>query len=148
MCWLGAQTATLPSAGPPEAAFVGRSNVGKSSLVNMVVGRRAMAYTSKTPGKTQQFNYFNVNGESTFDPKGEFLLVDLPGVGYAKVPRHVREDWVRFMTEYFYTRPSLKVRAREDWGRYAVPTLGLCLFPLRNFCDPALSVTSCAALSF
>jgi len=105
------QTETLPEAGPPEAAFVGRSNVGKSSLVNMVVGRRAMAYTSKTPGKTQQFNYFNVNGESTFDePKGEFNLVDLPGVGYAKVPKRVRDEWAKFMTDYFYTRPTLKVR--------------------------------------
>jgi GTP-binding protein EngB required for normal cell division len=76
----------------------------------MVVGRRAMAYTSKTPGKTQQFNYFNVNGESTFDePKGEFNLVDLPGVGYAKVPKRVRDEWAKFMTDYFYTRPTLKV---------------------------------------
>ena len=66
---------------------------------------------TKTPGKTQQFNYFNVNGESTFnEPKGEFNLVDLPGVGYAKVPKRVRDEWAKFMTNYFYTRPTLKVR--------------------------------------
>ena len=92
-----------------QVAFIGRSNVGKSSLVNMVCNRRALAYTSKTPGKTQQFNYFLVNNQSKWDPAGKFHLVDLPGLGYAKVPQHVREMWIKFMSEYFYERQELKL---------------------------------------
>ena len=95
----------------PEVAFVGRSNVGKSSLVNMVCNRRAMAYTSKTPGKTQQFNYFAINSKSRWQPRGAFYLVDLPGVGYAKVPKAQRQKWLDFMRQYLYERPTLKVRA-------------------------------------
>ena len=93
----------------PEVAFVGRSNVGKSSLVNMVCNRRAMAYTSKTPGKTQQFNYFAINRQSSWSPRGAFYLVDLPGVGYAKVPKPQRLAWLSFMKDYLYDRPTLKV---------------------------------------
>ena len=77
----GVSMATLPQLGLPEAAFVGRSNVGKSSLVNMLLGRRGVAYTSKTPGKTQQYNYFEVNRGR---PEGAFHLVDFPGLGYAR----------------------------------------------------------------
>jgi len=100
---------TLPEAALPEAAFIGRSNVGKSSLVNMVVGRKALAYTSKTPGKTQQFNYFAVNQLSSWDPPGAFYLVDLPGVGYAKVPRAQRNKWLELMNSYLCERETLKV---------------------------------------
>lgn len=114
--------ATLPSSksGPhsgtgrlAEVAFIGRSNVGKSSLVNMVCNRRALAYTSKTPGKTQQFNYFVVNNQSKWDPAGTFHLVDLPGLGYAKVPKVVREAWVAFMSQYFYEREVSRSRCRH-----------------------------------
>jgi len=73
---------TLPEA-LPEACFAGRSNVGKSSLVNMVTNRKKLAFRSKTPGKTQQFNYFVVNKDEGIGSK--FYLVDLPGVGYAEV---------------------------------------------------------------
>ena len=88
---------TTPKASIPEVCFIGRSNVGKSSLVNMVCNRRALAYASKTPGKTQQFNYFAVNKESRWKPQGAFYIVDLPGVGYAKVPKPLRQSWLAFM---------------------------------------------------
>lgn len=97
---------TLPEPVGAEIAFVGRSNVGKSSLVNMICNRRALAYVSGRPGKTQQFNYFLVNGQ---DKTPSFHLVDLPGVGYARVPKSVQADWLRFMDEYLSSRPNLEV---------------------------------------
>jgi ribosome biogenesis GTP-binding protein YsxC/EngB len=98
--------ATLPEPLGAEIAFVGRSNVGKSSLVNMICNRRALAYVSGRPGKTQQFNYFLVNGR---DKAPSFYLVDLPGVGYARVAKSVQAEWLRFMDEYLSSRPSLEV---------------------------------------
>ena len=74
-----------PPATMPEIAFVGRSNVGKSSLINALVGRKSLAKTSNTPGRTQLINFFTVNSSLFF--------VDLPGYGFAKVPRSVRKDW-------------------------------------------------------
>jgi len=111
-----------PPADRGEAAFVGRSNVGKSSLVNMVTNRKSLAYTSKRPGKTQQFNFFAVNDKPELerqirygdDIPGEkdadsFYIVDLPGFGYAKVPDKQRLEWAAFMGEYISTRPNLRV---------------------------------------
>jgi len=100
---------TLPAPLIPEVAFIGRSNVGKSSLVNMLCNRKALAYTSKTPGKTQQFNYFVINEASNWNPKCDFHMVDLPGLGYAKVPQAVRKNWVEFMTQYLEEREPLRV---------------------------------------
>jgi len=112
----------LPKGDRGEVAFIGRSNVGKSSLVNMVTARKALAYTSKRPGKTQQFNYFAVNdkvdvereirygdeiaGEKDFD---SFYICDLPGFGFAKVPEKQRREWRSFMREYFEGRRNLRV---------------------------------------
>ncbi|KAK1858511.1 hypothetical protein I4F81_001112 [Pyropia yezoensis] len=108
--------ATLPPDGAvPEAAFVGRSNVGKSSLLNMVAGRRALARTSRRPGKTQQFNYFLVNGA---EATNRFHLVDLPGVGYAKVPKALQVEWLSFMRAYFRHRRSLRVVFHLIDGRH------------------------------
>ena len=95
----------------PEIAFVGRSNVGKSSLINMLTARSALAYSSKTPGKTQQFNFFNVNAAANSGMR--FCLVDLPGYGYAKVPKAERMDWLNF-TERFISGES-----REGGSRLA-----------------------------
>jgi GTP-binding protein len=106
---------TLPPPLGAEIAFVGRSNVGKSSLVNMICNRRALAYVSGRPGKTQQFNYFLVNGG---DKQSAFYLVDLPGVGYAKVPRDVQAVWLRFMDEYLAQRTSLAVVFHLIDGRH------------------------------
>ena len=105
-----------------EAAFIGRSNVGKSSLVNMITNRKSLAYTSKRPGKTQQFNFFAVNDKvgiekeikygdkvDGFKDPDSFYLVDLPGYGYAKVPEKQRRVWLDFMDEYLSERPTLRV---------------------------------------
>ncbi|WP_319204982.1 ribosome biogenesis GTP-binding protein YihA/YsxC [uncultured Ilyobacter sp.] len=75
-----------------EFAFVGRSNVGKSSLINSITGRRKLAKTSKTPGRTQLINYFIINKE--------FFFVDLPGYGFAKVPKAMKEEWGKTMETY------------------------------------------------
>ncbi|PXF44519.1 putative GTP-binding protein EngB [Gracilariopsis chorda] len=106
---------TLPEPLGAEVAFVGRSNVGKSSLVNMICNRKALAYVSGRPGKTQQFNYFLVNERS---PETQFYLVDLPGVGYAKVPIPVKEEWLRFMRQYLKHRTSLRIVFHLIDGRH------------------------------
>lgn len=84
--------ADFPPPGPPEVAFAGRSNVGKSSAINALLGRRRLAFTSKTPGRTQTINFFDL-GDGT-------RLVDLPGYGYAKVPKPMRAQWERLVGEY------------------------------------------------
>lgn len=88
-----------PKDGRPEFAFVGRSNVGKSSLMNVLLGRKGLAKTSSTPGKTQTLNFFEINRR--------FYFVDLPGYGYAKVPVAVKENWGRVMMGYLRDRPGL-----------------------------------------
>jgi GTP-binding protein len=97
---------TMPDGRFPEAAFFGRSNVGKSSLVNMVIGRKALAKTSKTPGKTKQYNFYLVNEG---DPTNAFYLVDLPGAGYAKVSKGQRLEWERMFGSYVRERKKLRV---------------------------------------
>jgi len=83
-----------------EVAFAGRSNAGKSSALNAVTGRRALARTSKTPGRTQLVNFFGLDGDQR--------LVDLPGYGFAKVPEAMRRQWGRLMQDYFAVRRSLR----------------------------------------
>ena len=92
----------LPDPDVPEIAFCGRSNVGKSSLLNALTGRRAIARTSVTPGRTQELNFFEV-GEPT-----AFRLVDMPGYGYAKAPPKVVETWRRLVRDYLRGRQVLK----------------------------------------
>ncbi len=84
----------------PEVAFSGRSNVGKSSMINRLAGRRKLAKVSQKPGKTQSLNFFRF-GEN------RSRLVDLPGYGYAKVPKGVLDSWRRFMTDYLESRDQL-----------------------------------------
>ena len=83
-----------------EAAFAGRSNAGKSSALNTITEQRALARTSKTPGRTQQINFFDIGDNRR--------LVDLPGYGYAKVPRAMKEKWQRNLGEYLQVRRSLR----------------------------------------
>jgi GTP-binding protein len=85
----------------PEIALVGRSNVGKSSLINHLLQNSTLAKTSSTPGKTQSINFFSVNEQ--------IALVDLPGYGYAKVPKSVKEHWAKFINYYLQNRPTLKM---------------------------------------
>jgi len=88
-----------PAPDKPEYAFIGRSNVGKSSLINMLLGRRNLAKTSSTPGKTRLINHFIVNDE--------WYLVDLPGYGYAKISKKEREKWEGMIRTYLNRRESL-----------------------------------------
>jgi GTP-binding protein len=92
--------AQYPNNGLPEIAFAGRSNVGKSSLINCLVQRKKLVRTSRTPGQTQMINFFNVNGA--------FLLVDLPGYGFAKVPEKVRAQWGPMVESYLKGRAPLR----------------------------------------
>lgn len=89
----------LPPEGTPEFAFIGRSNVGKSSLINMLTGRKELAHTSGKPGKTQLISYFKINNS--------WFLTDLPGYGYAKVSKKTRGKWENRTEKYFLNRQSL-----------------------------------------
>jgi GTP-binding protein len=90
----------LPPAGGPEVAFAGRSNVGKSSLLNALTGRRALARVSSEPGRTRQLNFFDLGGRVT--------LVDMPGYGYARAGRAVKQDWQGLMFDYLRGRATLR----------------------------------------
>ena len=94
-------TSTLPHNDKIEMAFWGRSNVGKSSLINSLVKRKSLARTSSQPGKTQTINYYNLNGQG--------YLVDLPGYGYAKISREVADKWVKMIWNYLETSQCLRV---------------------------------------
>jgi len=101
----------FPRDGRPEFAFAGRSNVGKSSLLNRLLNRRGLAKTSSTPGKTQTINFFTVNDA--------IYLVDLPGYGYAKVPRDVKQKWHKAMNDYLVNRPPLRLVVQLVDSRHA-----------------------------
>jgi GTP-binding protein len=88
----------FPPPGPPEIAFAGRSNVGKSSAINALLGRKRLAFTSKTPGRTQTINFYDL---------GAARLVDLPGYGFARVPQSVRAHWQELVGAYLRSRPDL-----------------------------------------
>jgi GTP-binding protein len=90
----------LPPAAGPEVAFAGRSNVGKSSLLNALTGRRALARVSTEPGRTRQLNFFDLADRLT--------LVDMPGYGYARAGRAVKQDWQGLMFDYLRGRPTLR----------------------------------------
>ena len=89
----------FPPEGLPEVAFVGRSNVGKSSAINALTGRKRLAFVSKTPGRTQAVNFYELDGAA--------MLVDLPGYGYARVPQALRAGWDRLIRSYLEARRTL-----------------------------------------
>ena len=93
-------TSTLPETDRVEIAFAGKSNVGKSSLINALMNRKALARTSATPGKTQTINFYNINDI--------MYLVDLPGYGYAKVSEREKEQWGKLIERYLNTSKQLK----------------------------------------
>lgn len=89
-----------PAADRPEYAFIGRSNVGKSSLINMLCNNKSLAKTSSQPGKTQTINYYDIDEE--------WYLVDLPGYGYARIAQRTRQVWRKMIGDYFTTRPNVQ----------------------------------------
>ena len=91
----------LPPAGVPEVAFCGRSNVGKSSLVNALTGQNALARVSRTPGRTRQLNFFDLG-------EGRLTLVDMPGYGYAQASKSVKADWQGLMFDFLRGRATLR----------------------------------------
>lgn len=108
------RTTQKPKQKLPEFAFIGRSNVGKSSLINMLTGRKKLAMTSSTPGKTKVVNHFLINGS--------WYLVDLPGYGYAKLPQKAREELKTLIRDYIHNSEELVmlfvlVDSRHDIGK-------------------------------
>jgi GTP-binding protein len=103
--------AQFPRDGVPEVAFLGRSNVGKSSLLNALAGVRGLARVSSEPGRTRLINFFRVEGavRPGGGGRGTFYLVDLPGYGYARAPKPVREGWERLVNSYLGDRPPLRL---------------------------------------
>ncbi|HEX6441028.1 MAG TPA: ribosome biogenesis GTP-binding protein YihA/YsxC [Stellaceae bacterium] len=121
-----ADAAALPPETLPEIAFVGRSNVGKSSLVNALTGRRMLARTSNTPGRTRQLNFF------TLDDR--LMLVDLPGYGYAEASKSAIQAWTRLMQHYLRGRASLRRVCLLLDARHGIKEPDL---PIMRLCDAA-----------
>ena len=109
----------LPPPGPPEVAFAGRSNAGKSSAINALAGRHRLAYASRTPGRTQQIVLFGLPGGA--------IVADLPGYGYAAVPKAVKRAWQDVLATYVATRPSLVALALVVDARHGLKPLDLAL---------------------
>ncbi|QQS32962.1 MAG: YihA family ribosome biogenesis GTP-binding protein [Acidobacteriota bacterium] len=121
--------------GKPEIAFLGRSNVGKSSLINSLLQRKGLAKTSNTPGRTQAINYFEVNDS--------FYFVDLPGYGYAKVSKTMRQDWGKMAESYLSDSDSLVLNIQLIDSRHGPTPLDLQLFEwLRDNDKPNLVVAT------
>jgi len=112
----------LPAGKLPEVAFWGRSNVGKSSLLNALTGRKALARTSKTPGRTQQIVLFNLGGR--------LMLADLPGYGHAEAPREEQDRWNELIHHYLHTRPQLRCVCLLIDGRHGLMTNDFAMMQL------------------
>ncbi len=113
------ESSQWPRDGRPEVAFLGRSNVGKSSMINSLLRVKGLARTSNTPGRTQALNFFLINER--------FYFVDLPGYGFARVPREVRETWGKLVTDYLAMRDSLVLSIQIVDSRHEPTTLDLQL---------------------
>ncbi|HXZ51804.1 MAG TPA: ribosome biogenesis GTP-binding protein YihA/YsxC [Burkholderiales bacterium] len=140
----------LLAEGPPEVVFAGRSNVGKSSAINALTGRRRLAFVSKTPGRTQTINFYDLGATGR--------LVDLPGYGYARVPRAVRTQWDQLVGGYLSRRASLAAAVLVMDARHPftpqdvallkwLAPLGLRLLVLLSKCDKLSRSQRVAALS-
>ena len=119
----------------PEIAFMGRSNVGKSSLINSLLGVKGLARTSSTPGRTQSLNFFRINNQ--------FSFVDLPGFGYARVPKTVRASWGELVTTYLAKRTQLVLSIQIVDSRHDPTKLDLQLHDwLKHSAKPRLIVAT------
>jgi GTP-binding protein len=103
-----ADLALLPPEGPPEIAFAGRSNVGKSSLINAVLMQTGLARTSNTPGRTQELNYFVPEASALAGLEPVLAIVDMPGYGYAEAPKGLVKSWTKLVFDYLRGRVTLK----------------------------------------
>ena len=129
------QAADWPREPLPEIAFMGRSNVGKSSLINSLLGVRGLARTSSTPGRTQSLNFFLVNER--------FRFVDLPGFGYARVPKAIKSSWGEMVTSYLAKREQLVLSIHIVDSRHEPTTLDLQLHEwLEHSARPRLIVAT------
>jgi GTP-binding protein len=118
--WAAASVAQLPPPGVPEIAFAGRSNVGKSSLLNALTARKTLARTSHTPGRTQQLNFFGLGGSG---PAAKLRLVDMPGYGHAAASKQKIDAWTRLMHDFLRGRaPLARVYVLVD-GRHGLKPL-------------------------
>jgi GTP-binding protein len=127
--------ADWPRDGQPEIAFMGRSNVGKSSLINSLLGVRGLARTSSTPGRTRSLNFFLINDE--------FRFVDLPGFGYARVPKVIKSGWGEMVTSYLANRSQLVLSIQIVDSRHEPTKLDLQLHEwLEHSAKPRLIVAT------
>jgi GTP-binding protein len=124
-----------PRDSAPEIAFLGRSNVGKSSLINSLLGVRSLARTSATPGRTQSLNFFLINKR--------FSFVDLPGFGYARVPKSIKSTWGEMVTSYLAKRTQLVLSIQIVDSRHEPTKLDLQLHDwLKHSAKPRLIVAT------
>jgi GTP-binding protein len=129
------QESDWPHEARPEIAFMGRSNVGKSSVINSLLNTRGLARTSNTPGRTQSLNFFDINNS--------FRFVDLPGFGYARVPKSLRAGWGEMVTTYLAKRQQLVLSIQLVDSRHEPTTLDLQLHDwLEHSAKPRLIVAT------
>jgi GTP-binding protein len=129
------QESDWPLEQKPEIAFMGRSNVGKSSVINSLLNTRGLARTSNTPGRTQSLNFFDINNS--------FRFVDLPGFGYARVPKSLRAGWGEMVTTYLAKRQQLVLSIQLVDSRHEPTTLDLQLHDwLEHSAKPRLIVAT------
>jgi GTP-binding protein len=129
------QESDWPRDSKPEIAFMGRSNVGKSSVINSLLNTRGLARTSNTPGRTQSLNFFDINNS--------FRFVDLPGFGYARVPKSLRSGWGQMVTSYLAKRQQLVLSIQLVDSRHEPTKLDLQLHEwLQHSAKPRLIVAT------